>query len=374
MQYYTSSYFCTEIGTLFCLLIHSWYLWGCSAEKDIQVSIGGESDNEHVDSDTGIEELPSPEPENAQPTTEPDVQEPEDSDQEDTGAEDIQGQVWSSIPDSLVELREGVHKVLGDDGHHVYATIPSSHADGEMLPLVVLLHDESGCSTLEPAQELAKEMLGQIAAAVVYPQMSGCSWTGLPEDVEFVRDVMLLWSSHAEVNEAHVYLIGQDEGGALALRVGVESTTLSGLGILRTSAQEQWEIPQDHRQHSFVQLVNARDESVPFSGGNGIMAVPESVLLWVEHNGCGYAPVSSSIGGVSLKEYPQCVAESRVFLGTVLPDPWHEECQSAWQEAQQTGTEMIPPDGIACGDRHELPSTAFLNGSWSFVWSLLNGN
>ena len=360
---------------LFSFVVFSWVFWSCSAEEDIHISIGTNSDKEELEADTGILAEPEAQQPAAEPTSEPEAEEPpQDTGIEDSGQEGRIVTIWDSIPDSLHVLKEGVHQIAWEDDHRVYVTIPSSYSTGEELPLLVLLHDDTSCPSTDVAEELAVDLMGQLSAAVIYPQTSACSWStndvGAQQDIDFIHDVIVQWMGHEEIDEEQVYLVGKDSGGGLALKAGVGVSTLSGLGVMLTSAPQGWEVPDSHGQHSFVQLVNARDAQVPFSGGNGLMAVPESVLLWVEHNECDYAPETSSLAGISVKEYPNCAEGARVLLGTVLPDPWHEECQSAWQEAQQSGAEMIPPEGIECGDTHELPVGSPHDSAWMFVWSL----
>lgn len=211
--------------------------------------------------------------------------------------------------------------------------------------------------------------MDQFPSVVIYPQSSTCTWsTSETDDADFVQEIITDWASHSQIDETRVSIMGIDQGGQVAL--SIQRTEVVGLGILLTSAKEDWTIPPSRTQHSFVQLVNKRDEEVPFPGGNGLQSVPDSTLQWVEHNDCSYAPDISSAGAVSIQEYPDCVSGSRVVLASVLPDPWHEECQSSWQQAQQSGTEMIPPQGIDCGETHELPASAFSQSSWKFVWDL----
>ena len=351
------------------------FVVSCTSSEDIQISYSQESNAEPSQSDTedviepssqpGSEvEEPAVEP-SVEPASQPSSQEPS---QEDTGTESEIGLEWDEIPQSLVSLNEGVHRVSRQE-HHVYVSVPTTYMGEEMLPLVVVLHGSVDCTSANPAQELAVELLGQFPAVALYPQSNSCEWAQSGSaDTDFVQGVIMDWVAHNQIDGSQVSLMGIDQGGQVALNVQVDN--LVGLGILLTSAKEGWGIPSSRLQHSFVQLVNKRDAQVPFPGGNGLQSVPDSVLQWVDHNDCSYAPDISSVGVVSIQEYPDCASGSRVVLASVLPDPWHEECQSSWQEAQQSGTEMIPPEGIDCGETHELPHTAFAQSSWKFVWEL----
>ena len=360
---------------MFSLYIFSYVVLACTSSEDIQISYSQETNHEPSHSDSIEETEPSSQPSepsvepsepSVEPASQPSAQEPA---QEDTGSEQEAGLDWDTIPESLASLNEGVHRVAWQS-HHVYVSVPTTYIGDGALPLVVMLHGGSDCSSSDPAQELAVELLGQFPAVVLYPQSNACAWSpsGLG-DADFIQGVIADWGSHSQVDESLVWLMGIDHGGQLALHTQIDN--LVGLGVLLTSAQEGWTISSSHIQHSYVQLVNKRDGQVPFSGGNGLQSVPDSVLQWAEHNDCSYAPDISSVGAVSIQEYPNCVSNSRVVLASVLPDPWHEECQSSWQQAQQNGTEMIPPEGIDCGETHELPAAAFSQSPWKFVWDLL---
>ena len=98
--------------------------------------------------------------------------------------------------------------------------------------------------------------------------------------------------------------------------------------------------PIDLEIMSFVQLINKRDEEIPFTG------------LWQSREYC-------LIGRGFPQSYGGCLHNYRVVLASVLPDPWHEECLASWQEALQRGSERVPPYGIACSSMHELSLNAF---------------
>ena len=354
-----------RISSVFSLSLFFYVVVACTSSDDIQLSYSQQTNTEssHTDSGQGAEPASQPDEPSFEPSAQP-------SSQEDTGAESENGLDWDTIPDSLVSLNDGVHRV-GWQNHDVYVSVPATYVGDGVLPLVVILHDGLGCPSSDPAQELAVELLGQIPAVVLYPQSTSCTWSqNGTADTEFVQGVITDWSAHDQIDESRVSLMGMDQGGQVAINTQISE--LVGLGVLLTSAQEGWTIPSSSTQHSFVQLVNKRDDQVPFSGGNGLQSVPDSVLQWVEHNDCSYAPDISSIGVVSIQEYPDCVSGSRVVLASVLPEPWHEECQSSWQQAQQSGTEMISPEGIDCGKTHELPTTAFSQSSWKFVWGFFS--
>ena len=355
---------------MFSLSFFYYVVLACTSSEDIQISYSVEPNPEPSQTDSGEMTEPSVQPstEPSEPALEPSSQ-PEPS-QEDTGSENENGQDWDMIPESLVSLNEGVHRVFWQEDS-VYVIVPTTYSGDADLPMVVMLHGGADCSSSNPSQELAFMLLGQFPAVVLFPQRSDCGWaTNATSDVDFVQGVIAEWSAHSQIDSSRVSLLGVDQGGQVALDVDIDD--LFGLGILLTSAKEGWTIPSSRAQHSFVQLVNKRDALVPFPGGNGLQSVPDSVLQWVEHNDCSYAPEISNLGAVSVQEYPDCISDSRVVLASVLPDPWHEECQSSWQQAQQNGTQMIPPEGIDCGETHELPDSAFSQSAWKFVWDLLS--
>ena len=326
---------------MFSLCLFSYVVIACTSSEDIQISYSPDS-------------------------SQPSAQEPS---QEDTEGEHENGSLWEEIPESLVSLSGGVHRVSWQS-HDVYVSVPTTYTGDTTLPMIVMLHGGVDCSS-SPAQKLAFDVLGQFPAVALYPQSSSCAWgQSSTTDTEFVQGVIEAWSAHEQIDESRVSLMGIDQGGQVALNTQVDH--LVGLGILLTSAKEGWSIPPSQRQHSYVQLVNKRDVQVPFPGGNGLQSVPDSVLQWVEHNDCSYVPEISAMGVVSIQEYPDCISDSRVVLSSVLPDPWHEECQNSWQQAQQSGTDMIPPEGIDCGETHELPDSAFSQSGWKFVWDFFD--
>ena len=341
------------------------YIFSCSKEEDFSFSTSKNPEEEtQQESSLNSGETPNP---SIEPSNEPSVNEPS-SDTDIPSSEMI---VWDVAPTSLEELGVGIHSIPMLAFPRRFVLMLPSHVVSSTI--IVLLHDslEAPNESVD-VEEWAASFLGVVGHPILLPLAQDGMWD-VENEVErsFLQAMIEYWRDLASQSSLDIFLVGRGDGGQIALQVAVQETAVQGVGILLSSTSDEFVLPPNMQSLSFLQLVNKRDFLVPYTGGNGFMAVPSSVSFWRQHNNCSQPVQNSTSGDVSILQYGGCSDGAIVTLATVMPSPWHEECEASWQQAVQNDTEMQSPEGISCGSTHDLPGSAFTIEPWLFSLSQL---
>lgn len=108
---------------MFFLRLFFYFVFACTSSEDLQISYSQETSNE------------------------PASQSPS---QEDTDSERETEFNWDTIPESILSLKGGVHRVSWQV-HDVYVSVPSTYMGDDTLALIVLLH--GGRTALPPIRQ-----------------------------------------------------------------------------------------------------------------------------------------------------------------------------------------------------------------------------
>jgi polyhydroxybutyrate depolymerase len=121
------------------------------------------------------------------------------------------------------------------------------------------------------------------------------------DDVEFTRQILLDLSASANVDPKRVFATGMSNGGIMAYRLASELSDRIA-AIAPVSGPMGTDTPRPKRPVPVIHMHGTEDEFAPFRGGKGrgisgteFYSVERSVQAWVKANGCGPAPVVTTV-------------------------------------------------------------------------------
>jgi polyhydroxybutyrate depolymerase len=125
------------------------------------------------------------------------------------------------------------------------------------------------------------------------------------DDVGFIRVLIRKLQKDFNIDPGKIYVTGYSNGGMMAYRLGAElSDTIAAIapiaGTIGGKASRDsplWIIPEPAHHVSVITFHGTKDYFVPYYGGLAggrlypeTLSVNESVLFWVEKNGCDPVP------------------------------------------------------------------------------------
>jgi polyhydroxybutyrate depolymerase len=212
---------------------------------------------------------------------------------------------------------------IGGQDRSYYVLRPNTRKG--RLPLVLALHG----STQPPQRmELETKLDSEAAAAgfvVVYPEGINRSWNSSDsggdmqlsnvDDVGFIRQLIDLMVSTAQIDPKRVFVTGISSGGEMSHRVACElsdrvAAVVSVSGDLGVAACNP------ARPISVLEIHGTADQYVPIEGDPSQHLAPtmSTMQRWVQINGCAPDPTVSESGITKTTRWGGCRSGTTVVL------------------------------------------------------------
>jgi polyhydroxybutyrate depolymerase len=223
--------------------------------------------------------------------------------------------------------------------------VPPNYDPSQPWPLVISLH---GFSSPPEGQEMLSrwdEVSDHAGFILVYPQGTSfpLRWNsslpprgGLPDDVQFLRDVIAELSRLTPIDPTRIYVNGMSNGGTMTNRVACEmADVVAAVGVVAGPAVPLSGGCHPARPVPIIAFYGAADPLVRYDGGTmstGLMAwlprssaasmaydsAPEWAKGWAERDGCDLEPVPiDTRGGVRGVRYADCQGGAQVVFYTI---------------------------------------------------------
>jgi polyhydroxybutyrate depolymerase len=234
--------------------------------------------------------------------------------------------------------------------------VPPSYDGSEEVALVVALHGSTGFSLrypfwffrssfMESYTEFSKKSDDK-GFIVVYPNAKLDFYThgfdynygyvpgGVPkfvDDVGYIQDLIDKMNQMYKINSNKIYITGLSDGAAMTYSIGAYlSDTVAAIapvagiigGCFSLDNNDYYQIPAPTKPVSVIIFHGTNDSLVAYGGGGdyNMSSVNESVIFWVEHNGCNPVPeinISES-GKIIQRTYTNGENGAEVILYTTV--------------------------------------------------------
>lgn len=216
--------------------------------------------------------------------------------------------------------------------------LPTGYTAGSSLPLVFNHHGY----TSNANQQMIYSGMNATADAnnfiVVYPNGLNAQWNSgfvppyngtFPDDVGFISKIIDTMYQLYNINPARVYSCGMSNGGFQSYRLAcdlenriaaIASVTGSMTATMTSNCNLSRRVP-------VLEIHGTMDATVPYSGGNGIMATEDVVNFWVGKNSCSTTvrdttnvPNTNMTDGSTVQKikFHQCATGEQVWLYKVI--------------------------------------------------------
>jgi polyhydroxybutyrate depolymerase len=215
--------------------------------------------------------------------------------------------------------------------------IPPGLAAGQPVPLVFVFHGFSENANVIRQASGFNYVADNNRFIVVYPNgsgasgslswnASGCCGSALTNNIDesaFVRQIISDLGSIAKIDPKRTYASGFSNGALLSYRLACEmSDTFAAVapvaGVLLFSPC------QPTQPVSIIDFHGLTDNTVPFAGGGTVPStggpfppVEQSILTWVNLDGCLDVPTTDQSGLLTHTAYGSCKNGSAVELYTI---------------------------------------------------------
>jgi len=206
--------------------------------------------------------------------------------------------------------------------------LPPQAADGEPLPLVVVIHGAFDSGKKMEALTGWSRIADREGFMVLYPNGMGLGslfrhWNsghccgraqalGI-DDVAFIETMIDEVRERFAVDPRRVYIMGNSNGGMLTHHVAARNTQLfaaaavvsAAIGGRPTAEEEVWRVPEPQRPLPMMLFHGRDDDIIPFEGGEDrrskagrtYLSVDESARFWAEANGAADGPDEALLFG-----------------------------------------------------------------------------
>ncbi len=215
---------------------------------------------------------------------------------------------WLTGEGEEVELPPGAE--LGEITHDgtkrtYYLYIPPSLKSKKSVPLVVAFHGGRQGSGMKFAEHTGLDALaGKEGFAVVYPDAvefwnDGLSPKVETDDVGFTRTLIDHLVKTRGMDPNRIYATGAANGGIFAMRLACDAPDrIAAFAPVLASMPERYrDLCRPKTPVSIMMINGTEDPFVPWEGGyvslgkgGDVIAVMETVDLWLHHNGCTDEP------------------------------------------------------------------------------------
>ena len=238
--------------------------------------------------------------------------------------------------------------------------------------------------------EFVREFSSLDDVVMVFPKGHHCMWNlsnsttmegiegptaTIEEELEFIDLLIDKLATVPGIDIDKIYAAGNSNGSSLCHYIaGQREHSFIGF-MTMVSGLQPGQLPLATQPAiSVLQMNNRRDPYLPYEGSAYSLSAEESILAWAEHNGCDLTPQVSGVNDLLFYRYPNCRDGVVVELVSAMPIPWPNQCEQAWDIAQQSGEQFYPPNGADCGFGHVIPANFFPNGDlWQYSWDFLSG-
>jgi len=225
--------------------------------------------------------------------------------------------------------------------------LPPAYTVSQKLPLVIVLHGGYGNAiNISNTTGMSTEA-DRRGFIVVYPNGTGAipTWHAVHccgsalfnniDDVGFIRSLIQSLTATLAIDGHRIYATGLSNGAMLSYRLGAElSDVLAAIapvagtiGGQATDASPTVTIRIPDQPVPVIVFHGQLDQNVLYDGGHGTatsgtrvdLSVAQSILFWVQHNGCAPTPqvsVSAS-GNITTETYTRCRNRADVTLYTI---------------------------------------------------------
>lgn len=231
----------------------------------------------------------------------------------------------------------------------VYTHVPPNYDGTKPVPLVIVLHGYSGSARGIEASTRFSEKADEEGFIVVFPEGVSQRWTvGFGslkfdvDDVGFIKELINKLEQKYLIDPKRIYVTGFSNGAMMSHLLGAElsgkiaaiAPVAGSIGAVTNGVLER--IPEPSQPVSVLIIHGTDDRSVQYEG-NGFLSVAESVLFWVEHNGCSLVPHNETLseGNVIISVYGGGMNGSEVVLYTLI-DVGH-----VWPNTPISATDVI---------------------------------
>lgn len=227
-------------------------------------------------------------------------------------------------------------------GYRLY--VPTSYDGRTPLPLVLDLHGSGGTAEQQAATSRLEALAASegFAVATLQAGAEGNRWNvpvtdARPDDVQYVRDVILHAATRVCTDLRRIYATGFSGGARmsslLACRLSDRVAAVAPMAGLRWPGPcEGLAIPV-LTFHGLADPQNTYDGGVEGRGGEWIESVPAALAGWAQHNGCdGDATLDDPPGPLSTLTYEGCEAETRLVRIDGLQHAWARDDVDATRE------------------------------------------
>src|SRR5262245_58266142 len=220
----------------------------------------------------------------------------------------------------------GAHRSVG-----VY--VPASYHAGQPAPLIVALHGRFSSAKAFHAISGLAAVADARGAILVYPETVQGFWNDggfailgredtPQDDTGFIAAVISAMRQQYAIDGERVFLVGYDQGGALAYRLTCEGP-VHPAGVVVVSAQ-LWDYaatPCSNAPSPMLIMHGNRDDLVPVNGGAAPggriaarrLSIDETIARWRGVNGCDGEP--SARGRDDSVAYLTCTRAAFAYVG-----------------------------------------------------------
>jgi polyhydroxybutyrate depolymerase len=223
--------------------------------------------------------------------------------------------------------------------YHLY--LPPDRDKDHPSPLLISLHGFGSKPEAQAWLTRWNELAGEQGYLVAYPQGTSfpLRWNafsrGSPDDIQFVKDLILDISSFAAVDRSRIFVVGMSNGGAMAHQIGCQmADQIAAIGVV---AGPNVDLPggcQPSRPVPVIAFYGTADPVVSYEGGtvpvqvysNGgndieLVSYPGAEAWargWAQLNRCSDRPWLShpSVDTISFR-YIGCASGTEVILYSV---------------------------------------------------------
>ena len=232
--------------------------------------------------------------------------------------------------------------------------IPYDFNSEQSTPVVLIFHG-FGLSGEEMVRITGfNEQANATGFVAVYPNGSGSrpAWNGGDccgeaaanqiDDVGFVRTLIDDLSTLINIDHKRVYATGFSNGAIMSYRLACDLSDQIA-AIAPVAATQAVQDCQPERSVSIQHFHGTNDQLNPYNGGYGpgggvdFASVEDTILFWIEQNGCPSQSQVSESGSIVIDRYTSCDQGAEVELYTIVGG------EHAWPGGESVEPEIGEP-------------------------------